>query len=677
MSEFFSNSRKIVTDFLQNVVIIDDEAFLDEATLSLTEEETFKTAAGLKTVGRSTPMNETSMILGEISKLKNSARLNVALAKNYLLHIDNQNLEELKQGNTYFSLLLEILHATLILDTNIPMEIEELKALYKVLKEAEVTSTKLVEEMKKLSNIEDQQHTVNIKELSDGFMQHGLMCSVIRPSQTDKDFVNKSIAALKKADIIILDWNINIDGKGSDQTVQDLITKIVEDDEDHKQKAMRYIAIYSGEDSLDEKLITIKALLDPLLHMEGEFKNTYQLYYHHLQINIYAKKSQRTQSNVGIVISENALVDKILNDFTELIYGLVPNMALQSLADIRNNTHRLLANFTRDLDSAYLAHRAMLPEPKDAELLMIDILISEIQSILEDSEKVFEVLGGTGIKKWVDNILTDEQLKSLFFDPEEISHNKESGQKALRNDYAVPYSINLKVEGELLAKVNEIFETEKINLREYVCEIFEKNICTSSKESLKHIRSTPTKISKYFSKDPSKCDESDTKFAILSTIKTRYSNPTPYMTQGTIFKDESENFYVCIVPRCDAARVDKDKWSFPCLPLSPDVSKFDVVIEHNMSFKKFKIVDDTFNLCNLIFKKTEEISNNNIPLKAKKDVSGQYFFETTDSKKYFWVSNLKSEKAQNIANAFAMKLSRVGFNESEYLRRSYQKKPCV
>ncbi len=52
-----------------------------------------------------------------------------------------------------------------------------------------------------------------------------------------------------------------------------------------------------------------------------------------------------------------------------------------------------------------------------------------------------------------------------------------------------------------------------------------------------------------------------------------------------------------------------------------------------------------------------------------KEENGTFVFDTTDKKRFEWVSELKSEHAQRIANNFAAKLSRVGLDESEWLRR--------
>ena len=52
-----------------------------------------------------------------------------------------------------------------------------------------------------------------------------------------------------------------------------------------------------------------------------------------------------------------------------------------------------------------------------------------------------------------------------------------------------------------------------------------------------------------------------------------------------------------------------------------------------------------------------------------KEVNELFYFESLHGEKFLWLSDLKDAHAQRIANNFAAKLSRVGLDESEWLRR--------
>ena len=55
---------------------------------------------------------------------------------------------------------------------------------------------------------------------------------------------------------------------------------------------------------------------------------------------------------------------------------------------------------------------------------------------------------------------------------------------------------------------------------------------------------------------------------------------------------------------------------------------------------------------------------------ATQGESSVWKMQTTDGLTFEWVAELKNEYAQRIANDFAGSLSRVGVNESEWVRRS-------
>ena len=61
-------------------------------------------------------------------------------------------------------------------------------------------------------------------------------------------------------------------------------------------------------------------------------------------------------------------------------------------------------------------------------------------------------------------------------------------------------------------------------------------------------------------------------------------------------------------------------------------------------------------------------TNNGI-VEAEQEGDAFYFKDINDSK-YTWILDLKESHAQRIANKFAAELSRVGLDESEWLRRS-------
>lgn len=520
-------------------------------------------------------------------------------------------------------------------------------------------------------------HMVNMKTISDSFASHGLLCSIFRPEEHEEDFVEKTTKVLKKADIVILDWNIKIKDKDPEATIKELIQAIVQDNEKHKQKGMRYIAIYSGEEKLSQKLEVIKTILDTLIDASGIIENNYTLRYDHLQINIYAKKSQSSQTDPDIEVTENELVEKIIDDFTQLIHGIVPNMALQSLTEIRKNTHRLISKFAGILDDAYLTHRAMLPEPKDAEELLITMVTDELQSILEDcnltfDEEKFNLWFNERIDVLTPNQL-DTKLKCCYFNKENYESLKEflsikpfctDGEydfTEIYNDSEIKFN-DSKLNPLITKNRERLKETLKDDVQNYILHGVDNN---PTKPSFKAVKGQPLIFTSILINDGK---TSNDELALLSTNKTFYNSPVPYITLGTILKDNNGKYFISLMPRCDAARVKSPGNTFPLLPLSKNNKNFEVIFKDTV-VRRYKIDFAPKKLRTIHFRQEEAAINS--PIYAKKE-NGTYTFTDDSDMKFMWVAELKKEKAQNISNKFAAQLSRVGFNESEYLRRAYQ-----
>lgn len=590
MSEFFSNSRKIATDFLQNVIIIDDEAYS--------------------------------------SNISDPAPVKIDP-----ISINGRRVPKLFDATA-----------------------------------------------KKINSFpEASEHQLNIQMLTDTFASNGLLCSILQPKRENNDFVEKTKNLLKKADVIILDWNIKINGKSPDDTVQELIQTIIQEDESHKQKRLRYIAIYSGEDNLEDKLVIIKTLLDKFDGMNGIIIEKYKLLYDHLQISIYAKTSQKIQLDPIVVVAEDVLVNKIIDEFTQLIQGIVPNIALQSLSNIRENTHRVLTKFSNNIDDAYLIHRAMLPEPRDAEKLLVDMLTDELQSILEDCK--FE-LNSVTLKNWLEHKF-DLEVSQFDKSYSECYLNKELYKSKDEMLDAMSFCDKSK---EILDDIyhgikDSVMKFMKPNRAKLLSQLKQDiHDCILSgigniekKPAHLHINGDSSKFAKILNPN-SKIDGLNC-FAILSTNKTFYTNPRPYLTLGTILKEGSK-YYISLMPRCDAARIkETDHVNFPLFPLGSGDSKgFEIIFEDGKdSVKRQKIDYSPKKLFTAIF--LQESGLQNSPLYAKEVVDGsnrKYIFKDNNGIEYEWITELKKEKAQNISNKFAAQFSRVGFNESEYLRRAYQ-----
>jgi hypothetical protein len=72
-------------------------------------------------------------------------------------------------------------------------------------------------------------------------------------------------------------------------------------------------------------------------------------------------------------VTKDALPARLIDEFVELARGLLANVALGSIAAVRDETHRVLARFHAGLDAPFLTHRLLLVTPDDAEGYVVDL----------------------------------------------------------------------------------------------------------------------------------------------------------------------------------------------------------------------------------------------------------------------------------------------------------------
>jgi len=527
-------------------------------------------------------------------------------------------------------------------------------------------------------------HTIS-PEISTLFANKGILCAMLKPEKSDQDFEKRSQKALRKADIIILDWKMAKERANNDARVKSIIESIVINEESHKQKSLRFIVIYSGEHKLlDEHIHSTKNWVDGLTAETGniEGKHSHQLSYDHLKFCFYAKPNPHNSEISYIHRKEDELVHSVISDFAETVQGITPNLTLQSLTEIRENTHRLLQKFSHEIDGGYLAHRIILPNPEEAEEQFIDLFTHELKSILDDSKIE---LSTEAIQNWAKHRLDhlDEAKRLKLYRNTFLSDfsytNIDSAESNLSPHFTREEigEISTVEDKKLLfttdGNVEKLIETKKDDLKkkyiDHVIPSLPNNLLKLKiAKCLKaHINKTnPSYLTKLL---PCETTNANDLFGLLTITRTFYSTPKPSLNLGSIIENNGK-YYLCISPRCDTARVlsapGKEK-AFQLLPMTLNREKYDVVVRlPDGAVGKLKINYSPTKLKSITFKQTQE--NNNKPIKA--DVSNK-FIDANDIE-YHWIGELKADKAQQILNEFAAKLSRVGINESEVLRRAYQ-----
>jgi len=485
------------------------------------------------------------------------------------------------------------------------------------------------------STVSDKTHELDAKALIDVFAERGLVCSVLAP-RFEEDFEEKVVLSAARADIVILDWQLQ--GKTRpDLDATGIIARIL--DREGSYYRIRLIAIYSAELPM-----TIVDKIDEILKKHGAFskEDEYTFIQGATRICVFAKENTK-RADTSRIVKVSDLPVRLINEFTKMTMGLLSNAALGSMAALRNNTHRIIGKFTPLLDVPYLSHRALISPPEEAESHVVPLIVSEIQSVLDD-QKISTYLSEDYITSWMDDYANSIKLDQRMKVP-----NLEDAKKAI---------LDLIIKG-----IDK--ETTSKQYSDW-----------SSLLSLLKNEKDGTNLSQLtdiLAKDGSSGRILDRELAYLMSVCSHYENPTPILSLGSILVDnstENATYYLCIQPLCDSVRLS-GKRMFPFLRMvmaaGSSASDFGFIIRESSG----DLVDLRLNLRphkSKMFEFTPGNGQDTILASKEEDL---WIFNTSgqDVKKLRWVAELKPAQAQRVSNDYAREISRVGLTESEWLRR--------
>ena len=477
---------------------------------------------------------------------------------------------------------------------------------------------------------------LNAKEVIDGFAKEGLVCAVLRPDKTEPNnaaqFRQMVATAARRTDILVLDWRLGDFNEG--EATLEVIEEVLKGDGNSNR--MRLVAIYTGEPNLDvisEKVQPVVMRSSPNFTLDAS--NPMVLKHGPLRVALFAKtwaEARVRDDRKDRVVSEPGLASRLIEEFSEMTRGLLSNVAVASLTALREESHRLLARFGKDLDAGYLGHRILLPHPPDAEEHLHEALSAELLSILEDRRPANEA-GIEAIRGW-------------------LSHQQNLG---------------LDIEQPLnLPQGRDYFETWT-KLLENGNGTGENRVLSQSLWN--QLEETSTRI---FVKEPSDAIDSNPRFSYLLGFKTRYSTPLPRLTLGTVLSVtncEGTSYFLCIQPKCDSVRL-RGKTGFPLLPLivqdnSKGNAKFRMVV--NDSSQQWLYLDYRAKPRDLVIRSFCPGPFPPGEVVASESSEG-FIFSDSDDRKYTWIAAMKDEQALRVAAELATSLSRPGPNDAEWLR---------
>lgn len=494
-------------------------------------------------------------------------------------------------------------------------------------------------------------------KITQSFAKSKKVCAVYQP-QTSQDIEDFKIIS-NKADVIVLDWEINFPKTvqpGNEEEDDDheagLYTKAIIKhslfDSDILKESTKIIVVYTGDYALLKNIIN--EIYKEVFNKNPNFvldEDNLCINYSSFKVIVRAKKTEiNNQTNKHFeefMVSYDEMPNFILNQFTELTTGLLPNFALLSLTTLRNNSSKILRLFSKEMDSAYLGHKSIIPKQEDSEDLLIELFGDSVKDLLSYNDINNKV--AADIEDWIDSNVLEEEFEY-------------SKKKYLKKIDAIKALLTSKEED---AKKR-----------------FTSALEGASGEVKNHLLDNPTKI---FTKNTNleNVEKQNKNFAKLTHHKSLFipKEIEPKLTLGSLIKStKDEKYYICIQQKCDSVRISKDtERKFLFLPYyivsEANKGKFDLITGSDIELKKDK---SSYSIRTIKF-----FSNNDLGIiKAVKNEEGKYIFnqkytEVTDEQ-FEWILDLKDLHAQRIIADYAATLSRVGLDESEWLRIASTKK---
>ena len=470
---------------------------------------------------------------------------------------------------------------------------------------------------------------LRIDPITWSFASQGMVCGVVSPQEEESGHEDLA-KAVARADIVILDWRLN---PTTGANALPLLKRILTDDQPHR---LRLIAFYTGEpdharirDKIVECLNGLDGADQAVVAGDGGGNS---IDFRACRIVVYGKPDFGA-ADPGTVIKEAALAEQLIADFAGMVEGLLPSLVLTALGAVRENVHRLLECFGHDLDPAFLVHRACLPQPPESEQHIVEQIASELHGIMDDAVGHRSPAGIEAIEHW---------LRDRFGDRGIVLAPRDEGgpRKRMSHD-------------QVLAMLTGGIEAEPGPLKK------------DGKEY--------DLLSHGFSGGADNSRELDRGLAAAMSLRQVPPGTWRQLSMGTVIipteGDEAAPL-LCVTPRCDSVRLTRTT-AFLFLPLTDAKATPQIVVPVGANQHRRM----TISLNPSQWRSVDFVpeSDRQCVLARRNGTDQPFIFEDAYGEEYRWVGELKPEYAHSIAQAIAVRMSRIPLNESEWIRRSQRR----
>jgi hypothetical protein len=455
-------------------------------------------------------------------------------------------------------------------------------------------------------------HSLNTQLLVDSFACKGLVCAVIAP-QMGEERKERLVQVAEHCDIVVIDWQMFYDdGELTCALIKDLFER-----DKVAGERLRMVCVYSGD-----SVGVISGKLQDRIGLTSVGGDESLLSVGNVIVTILTKSA----------VPEDNVPERLIDRFSLFTKGLLSNTVLAALAGIRRNVHRVVGKFDPGLDPAYISHRILSVPVETVEGEILSLIAAELESVIHQSTANLHI-NSDAVEKWLES----DAGAGIKYDT--LPGSNAEGPSLLKE--LAKYGADKTREGasaKFPALCNLVMNDKWIK---------ESNVTTILAGG-----------------DGKKTDR---RFAMLSTLETRYEKCVPQLTLGTIVHDGTQ-YLLCLLPRCDSTRVPVTGRNFLFIKLVESSSEVDLIVEDGRESVDLSISRHPYDT--LIYRFVPDVDKK--PVMARKDdETWQFYYTRADGSagSVRWVTELKPQIAQAFANEYAAQVSRVGVKKSQWLHK--------
>lgn len=520
--------------------------------------------------------------------------------------------------------------------------------------------------------MENDPDNFDTRTIVDGFADLGVSCSVLAPSVTDASGdANRLLTLALRSDVVVLDWTIRPTvSRATDTDDQQNDEKVdVEQDRDKSPNSLglilailkadistgsrlRLICVYTGESDFPTMIGDVTRGISgsfPSIPVNVEDRI---VAFGDARIVFLSKDRPVPVPGLDSVTAAD-LPSRVVQEFSNFVApGLLPELALTSLSAVRSHAHRLLARFSHDLDPALLSHRA-LTSAADAHDFALSMIGDEL-SALASAAGAGSAFDNKRIERYVDARLAGRSKAVQWKGLSTGRKAKEFDIADAKNAFLHGVGSDLVIRGSSNKKIDKKGSLTSLLYDDRVEDAWRKGIATDYAFA---------KLSSLARDRAHEGEQSIVPQLQLGTIL-REVNPRED-EEGFVGPTESQ-YWLCFQPLCDGVRLTGPT-AFPLLPLSklrPNQERYDLVARFDGQDIPLEI-------------RQQKLASMDMPKFTPDEgeaifarwLKGDWAFESSDARRFYWLGNVRLDKAHKLLHGIVNAAGRIGIDEYEYFRR--------